>query len=80
MPPTFISVDKNEAYIPQEGGVNTITMLDDYDLWWIEAVHIHRKESTFDESCQCQSIRTVKEQQVFLEELKFGRTKKTNNK
>ena len=66
IPDTRINVDKNIINIQQQGGVDTITMVDNYELWWISSVYVRRLEFEYVESCQCKMPREVSEERYYF--------------
>lgn len=68
----LITVDKNEVYIPQEGGTDTITMLDNYDLWCISFIHEAKVKKEFSETCQCQKTSYFSEKRYYFAAEKRG--------
>lgn len=66
LPDTRINTDKNRINIQQQGGVDTITMVDNYELWWLSSVYVRRLEFEYVESCQCEMPREVSEERYYF--------------
>ncbi len=66
LPDIRINADKYCIDIKQQGGVDTITMVDNYELWWISSVYVRRLEFEYVESCQCEMPREVSEERYIF--------------
>lgn len=66
LPDIRINADKYSVNINQQGGVDTITMVDDYDSWWISSVYVQRLEFHYVELYKRETSRVVKEERYYF--------------
>ncbi len=60
-----INVDKHLIEIQLKGGTDTVTMIDDYESWWITSVYVRRLENIYHESCQCEVPHIISEERYY---------------
>ncbi len=61
----LINADKHRIEIQQKGGTDTVTMIDDYDSWWISSVYVRRLKNIYQESCQCEVAKIISEERYY---------------
>lgn len=67
-----ILADKFNINFGANGGCDTVTMLSDYESWYISQIRIEKAEMKFNESCQCEIANVVDEENYVYDLQKDG--------